>query len=404
MTTPPLPPETSSPPWSSSTKLVVGLTFVAAIAALLVQFRNIIGPLILAFVIAYLLQPIVLRFSHAFKLGWRMSVNLIYLLLVVLLGGLVTLTGFAVVQQIQNLVNFVQRFINDLPSLAADLSTRMYQIGPFQFDFGQLNLQTLSEQLLATIQPLLGSLTSLISSFAASAAVTLGWTLFVLVISYFLLADAGQVEFIRVNVPGYSTDIRRLSMELKKIWNAFLRGQLIVITLVILSYSVLMAILGMRFSIGIAILAGLARFVPYLGPLIVWIVTAVVAIFQGSNYFGLQPWQYAILVLALAIILDQIFDNLVSPRFLGQALGIHPAAVLVAALVATKLIGVIGLVLAAPVLATLILLTRYIVRKMLELDPWPEEEQDQAPGIIVLPWTGGVTRLRDWLHTLQRRQ
>jgi predicted PurR-regulated permease PerM len=377
---------------------------VAAIAALLVQFRNIIGPLILAFVIAYLLQPIVLRFSHAFKLGWRMSVNLIYLLLVVLLGGLVTLTGFAVVQQIQNLVNFVQRFINDLPSLAADLSTRMYQIGPFQFDFGQLNLQTLSEQLLATIQPLLGSLTSLISSFAASAAVTLGWTLFVLVISYFLLADAGQVEFIRVNVPGYSTDIRRLSMELKKIWNAFLRGQLIVITLVILSYSVLMAILGMRFSIGIAILAGLARFVPYLGPLIVWIVTAVVAIFQGSNYFGLQPWQYAILVLALAIILDQIFDNLVSPRFLGQALGIHPAAVLVAALVATKLIGVIGLVLAAPVLATLILLTRYVVRKMLELDPWPEEEQDQAPGIIVLPWTGGVTRLRDWLHTLQRRQ
>ena len=390
-----------SPSWGSTTKLVVGLTFVAVIAALLVQFRNIIGPLLLAFILAYLLHPLAVRFSVNTGLPWRTAVSLIYLILIVLLIAVVTATGLAVVQQIQNLVSFVTRFINDLPALAADLSTRVFQFGPFELDFGQLNLQILSEQLLATVQPLLGSITSLISSFAASTAVTLGWTLFVLVISYFLVADAGQVQVVRVDIPGYNTDIRRLSMELKKIWNSFLRGQLILISLVILSYTVLMTALGMRFSIGIAILAGLARFIPYLGPLIVWIVTVLVALFQPSNYFGLQPWQYAILVLALAIILDQIFDNLVSPRFLGQTLGVHPAAVLVAALVATKLIGVIGLVLAAPVLATMQLLGRYILRKMFDLDPWPVkdpvEEQD------LLPWSVPVNRIKDFLRLLQRR-
>jgi predicted PurR-regulated permease PerM len=78
-------------------------------------------------------------------------------------------------------------------------------------------------------------------------------------------------------------------------------------------------------------------------------------------------------VLVVAVIIDQIFDNLVTPRFLGQTLGVHPAAVLVAAIVAARLIGLIGLVLAAPSLATLSLISRYIVRKS-SPEPFPETE------------------------------
>ena len=86
-----------------------------------------------------------------------------------------------------------------------------------------------------------------------------------------------------------------------------------------------MTVLGTRLALVIALLAGFARFIPYVGNWITWIVTAIVAYLQTSNYFGLDPVQYAALVVILCLVLHLIFDYLVVPRFLGQALGVHPA-------------------------------------------------------------------------------
>ncbi len=385
------------------TKLVVGLTVVAIFAGLIVQFRGIIGPLILAFILTYLIHPVAVRLSKVTNLSWRASVNVVYLILVIILGALFTLTGLAVAQQLQSLVGLVQRFVTGLPELAANLSSQVLRFGPFEFSFKQFDLQALTNQLLATVQPLLGRVGSLVSSFASSAAVTLGYGIFVMLVSYFLLADASQVSdsVIGVDIPGYNTDIRRLGNELREIWNAFLRGQLIIILLILVSYTLLMVVLGMRYALGIAIMAGLARFIPYVGPLATWTVAALVAFFQNSNYFGLQPLYYAILVVACALVLDQVFDNFIGPRILGHTLGVHPAAVLVAAIIATRLIGIVGLVLAAPVLASLELLGRYILRKMFDLDPWPQPEMKPEPR--ELPWKRGVLRLQAWWRRRQQR-
>jgi predicted PurR-regulated permease PerM len=148
-------------------------------------------------------------------------------------------------------------------------------------------------------------------------------------------------------------------------------------------------------------MAGLARFVPYIGPLITWIVLGLVTLLQGSNHFGLPAWQFVILVLGLSMLLDQILDQIVTPRFLGQTLNVHPAAVLVAAIIMANLIGIIGLVLAAPVLATLKLLLRYTIRKMLDLDPWPETDQDIQP--FQMPGSRTIQRVREWWRTLRQK-
>jgi hypothetical protein len=69
--------------------------------------------------------------------------------------------------------------------------------------------------------------------------------------------------------------------------------------------------------------------------------------------------------------------------------------------VATNLIGIIGLLLAAPVLASLNLLTRYVTRKMLDLDPWPSYQYDQqAPD---MPWAALIDRSRSWWQKLNRQ-
>jgi predicted PurR-regulated permease PerM len=86
-----------------------------------------------------------------------------------------------------------------------------------------------------------------------------------------------------------------------------------------------------------------------------------------------------LIAVVLAVLIDQIFDNIITPRIIAQALQVHPAAVLVAAIIAANLLGLLGVVVAAPMLATILLLWRYTMRKMLDLNPWPEPETQPPP-------------------------
>ncbi len=397
----------NSPPWGANIKLIVGLTFVGLVAAFLVRFHTIVVPILLAFILTYLLHPLAFRLSSATRLSWRMSVNVIFLILMISVIALFTLSGLAIVQQFQSLIGVVERFIADLPDLVADWSTRVYAIGPYQLDvsqyMSQTSLESLTSELLSAVQPVLGRAGGLLSTLASGTASILGWGFFVMLVSYFMLADMRKFpdRLVSIEIPGYDADIRRLGRELARIWNAFLRGQVILFTLTILVYTVLLTALGMRYVLGLALLAGLARFVPYIGPWITWTMTVLVAIFQGGNYFHLDAWYYAILVVVLAIIVDQIFDNLISPRLFGQALGVHPAAVLVAAIIAANLLGLVGVMLAAPVLATLTLVGRYVTRKMFNLVTWPEPEGDAKP--LEYPWAKWGQRLQALARAIRAR-
>ncbi len=389
--------DTTSPPpspiWNSGTKLVVGLTFVGILIALLIYFRSIIGPLLLAIILAYVLHPVAGYLNQKTRLTWRWSVNLVFIVFVLIVLSILAVSGFAIVQQIQSLINLINSFTRDLPGFVEDLASQSYSIGPYQFGLRENDLQALANQVLDILQPVLGRFGSIVSSFAASALVTLGWIMFVLVIAYFLLARTGQVtdEMIKFDIPGYNDDIKRMNREFRRIWNVFLRGQMVIFLLAIVLYSILLTTLGVRYALGIAIMAGIARFIPYVGPFLVWIITALVAFFQSANYFGLEPWIYTVVVVGLCLILDAVLDNIIVPKFHGDTLGLHPAAVLVAALIAARLIGFVGLVLAAPVLATMVLVSRYFLRKMLDQDPWPPSEFETQTSNI--PWNEFFSRL-----------
>ncbi len=401
MTTP-QPSHPASPGWSSTTKLIVGLSITAVIAILLIQFRFILGPLIMAFVVAYLMQPVAAYFSRITHLSWKPSVNLVFLIFVVSLITLVFMLGLVVVQQGQSLYKVVESFITDLPNLVEELTSQTYQVGPFVIDFSQTNLEDVVNQVIPNLQSPLSQIGSIITSLASGTLGTLGWILFSLVIAFFLLTETTTVSdaLVPIEIPFYGPDMRMLGIELRKVWNAFLRGQVIVIGLVIVTYSIFLLVMGVRYSLALALLLGIARLIPYIGPLIAWATTFVVILFQSGNYFGLEQWQYGLIVMGIGLLIDQVYDNLVSPRLLGDTLGIHPAALLVMAIVGANLLGVVGLILAAPVLATLMLVVRYVTRKMLDLDPFPPET-DRLP-VHKLRWKGLRTFVR-YLRSKFRR-
>ncbi len=369
---PPTPRRSFSPPWSNTTKLVVALTLVAVIAGFFIKFRNIVGPLLMAFLLAYMLYPVAKYMRRRLPTSWRVSVTLIYVFLLVVILGILVGGGFVLVDQILALIKFLESQLTNLPKLIDQLTAAPIKIGPFTLRLGTTELQGLTTQLFGTIQPLFSSLGGVVASFASSAIVLIGWTLFVVLISYFILAELQGVpeEMIGLNIPGYEADVERMKVELGRIWNAFLRGQVIIMVLIVLVYSVLLGVLGVRFFYGLALLAGLARFVPYVGPAITWTAYGLVSYFQGYNPFGLHPFTYALIIVGLALLTDMVLDYFVTPRLLGNVLRVHPAMVMVAAIMGATLLGVIGVVLAAPVLATLKLFLTYALRKLSDQDPW----------------------------------
>jgi predicted PurR-regulated permease PerM len=377
-----VPPHTS-PHWSSITKLLVGLMMIGIVAFLLIHFQSLISPLLLILIIAYLLHPLAALIANKLGISWRAAVNLLYLTILVCIIGLLTVGGIGLVQQVQSLIIQVQSIINDIPAMIEELSKQVYQIGPLTLDMSVLVNNAVIQQVLSFIQPLLGRTGNIVAAFASGAVQILGWLFFILIVSYFIISESNGLtrNMIRIDVPGYSEDLRKLGSQLGRIWNAFLRGQLILFLLAFMTYAIVLNILGVKYALGLALMAGLARFLPYIGPAILWITMALVTFFQANKPFNLEahPLIYVAIVVATGLIIDQIMDNYVSPRLMAQTLRVHPAAVLVAALIMADLVGILGVVIAAPLLASLTLLGRYTMRKMFDLDPFPPFESVPRP-------------------------
>jgi uncharacterized protein YneF (UPF0154 family) len=108
---------------------------------------------------------------------------------------------------------------------------------------------------------------------------------------------------------------------------------------------------------------------------------ALVTFFQPNHPFGLSALGYMALVVIITSIIDWIIDSFVTPRIMASTLKVHPAAVLVAAIIAANLLGILGVVIAAPFLASVTLLGKYTARKLFDMDPWPEKQPEPAPPI-----------------------
>jgi predicted PurR-regulated permease PerM len=352
--------------------------------------------LLLVFIFSYLLHPAASFISRKLRFSWRAAVGLLYLMILILLLGLLTLGGVGLVNQIQSLITILQNSLDQLPTYIASVAAWAARYG---VDLSHLDLNSVSDQLLTFGRSLLSQMGSVISTVAGSAASFLGWTLFILLVSFFVLAESGGLrrDILKVDLPGYTEDWLRLGDELSRIWNAFLRGQIIIFGATFAIYFVVLTVLGVRYSIGLALAAGFARFVPYVGPAINWTILGLVTFFNPM--FGMQPFWYALMVILIALIIDQIFDNIVSPRVMADALRVHPAAVLVAAIISANLLGVLGVVIAAPMLATLELFGQYTVRKMFDLDPWPEPRISSAD----TPQVSLSARLREAWQSVRKK-
>jgi predicted PurR-regulated permease PerM len=289
---------------------------------------------------------------------------------------IVLLTSVAAVDQGVALAQSVDQFAEDLPEYADSVPDDIEILG-LTIEIGS-RIEGALEGLTGNLGRAVQTAIDLIVGFAAGAATFLGWSVFAVLVSFFVLQSAGpkpSAALDGVTVPGYGHDVRRLQREMKKVWRAYLGGMITLSFINFIAYLVVLWVLGVENALALAVLAAVARFIPYVGALVSWTVTALVVLFQGTHILGLGRWEHLVIVLFAIVLVDQALDQFVTPKIMGQALGVHPAAVMVAVIIAAGLIGPVGLILASPVLASVWLFVRYVGRKMLDLDPWPKPSE-----------------------------
>jgi len=394
--------ETSSPRWSSMTKLVVALIAIVLVGLTASRFQFLVIPLISAAMIAYLLHPIITFIASRFKWPRALVSGLLYVLIILLVLGLATGLGIYIVTQIASLNDVIQQIILGLPQRLDELIHSQYLVFGFTIDLNKFDFTNVYSQIVNAIQPAISQVGTQIGGAASSTAEFLGWMFFILLISFYIVNDmpnmSGRIQRFAAD-PGYQWDVRRLLHETQKIWNAFLRGQLtLALTNSALNW-IGLTILGVRYSFIIGGLSGFFIFIPYVGPLTVTAVAAGVALFQPGNWLGLDPLPYAGVVILWLFLTQQFGDYVLSPRIIGQHLELNPAIILVGALMGASLGGFVGLLLSAPILATLKLLGLYAWRKMFDQPPFDDEDEQKEHKSF-------FSNLRTWLARLQlgRRQ
>jgi predicted PurR-regulated permease PerM len=351
---------------------LVGLTGIVLAGAVIVRFRALIQLLVIAGIVAFLLVPIVRLIHRRSRLSWRLATHLVFLMLIVLVVIGFTATGLALAQEVQSLVLTVQNILLDLPGLLEDVSAMVIVVGPLRVDLAQFDLPSLAEQAMAYVRPFLGEASGVVTSLAGGAIETVARMAFILAAAYYFTLDQPIFSQLwkRTLLPGYQYDWSRLQVALDRIWAAFLRGQIVLGLVIAIVVTIGLSIIGVRNALVLGLVAGLLEFLPIVGPFVAGAIAALVAFFQGSNWWGLDPLIFTLVVIAFFIIVQQLENNLLVPRILGNALSLHPVAILVAAVIGATLAGVLGILLSAPTVATLILLGRYVYRKGFDLPPW----------------------------------
>ena len=347
--------------------VVIGLVVAAAIFAFFI--RSTIPVLILAVLVAYLLNPLVVFLTRRFRMPRLAACALIYLVLIALLIE-------ASILVMPNLVRQVATIAGDFDALVARLLNVFGTLPLVSGWVGALN----AEQVSAQLQQELGAALEQSPRFLAGAASSLLNVFLVLVLSFYFLKDADFFfEKIRAAVPdAYRADFERITRELDEVWAGFLRGQVLLAIIIGIVTTVALMILGVRNSLLLGLLAGILEVVPTLGPIIAMIPAVLIAFFQGSTNWAIDSTLFALIVILTYFGIQQLENHLVVPNVLGASVDLPPVIILIGTVIGASLAGILGIFLAAPVIATGRLFFRYVTHKLLE--PLPDATVAEARG------------------------
>lgn len=429
MTSPsPFPP---SPTWSPRMRRTVALSLLLGGLVFLWFVRDVLPLIIVSSLIAYILHPmvhvlaervLVFPFMGAgVRRGCGALIAFLFVFFLITIGLLVIVPlllsqleefGRSIPRLLTSIERDLERILSQPLALSGEivllegepiiplerLAEALGVASPREvIQLSSLDLTVATEAFLGS----LGSLTGSAFGFLGGAFTTVINLTFLLMLTFYMLKD-GEVfldYILRIAPPGYEGDAQRLSRELGKVWNAYVRGQLILC--VVMGFAVYFAalLLGLPNAPILGLLAGVFEFIPTLGPLLALIPAAFLALVSQSTTLPfLEGVPFMLTVIVVWTGLQNIEAIFLVPRVMGDSLDLHPYVVIVGVLGGAALAGAIGVILAAPFIASGRIVTRYVYGKTTGRSPFIAYQENAPPR---LPWLSQL--LAPGIRALYRR-
>jgi predicted PurR-regulated permease PerM len=326
--------------------LAVGLL----LAALVVSLGPVLAPFIAAAILAYALNPAVDRLAtqHLGRLRMPRSVAVIAVMLLFLAAMLALMLIVLPIMQRQ-IPLLHEQIPGGLARLNAFLSPKLQELG-IRVRLDEIGIRRIVSQYLATSGDEIWS--SVLASAKVGGAAVLGWiaTLMLLPIAlFYLLLDwhAGLARIRNMIPRRWAGKVVEFGREVDGLLAQYLRGQLAVMVVLSIYYAAALGIAGFDVAVPVGVITGVLGFIPYLGFGLGLVLALISAILQFDGLHGL-------LLVAVIYGTGQVIESFIlTPRLVGERIGLHPLTVIFALLAFGHLFGFVGVLLALPASAIL---------------------------------------------------
>jgi predicted PurR-regulated permease PerM len=215
------------------------------------------------------------------------------------------------------------------------------------------------------------------------------WVLVIIVSIHIFMTEWPRMRdgLITLVPPGHQDDVSELYRRVRRVWMAYLRGQIVLMLIVGVVFTIAWIVLGIPGALVLGVLAGLFTLVPDVGPFLAAVLAIGVALLEGSNWIELPNFLVAGIVLAVYLVLINLKNFFLRPIIMGRSVQMNEALVFIAIMIATILEGIMGALLVVPVLASVMLILDYLRRRVLDLPPFADEVQQNfvAPAEEISP-------------------
>ena len=332
---------------------IVAIAIIALTYILLSKLSNVLTPFFIAWLIAYILYPIVCFFQYRCRLKYRaLSITVTLLLIIGLLIGSLYLIIPPVTDEIVRLKDIIINYVNT----KTEQGTLTYEIE--QYIKNNINIEKLSKSMTFTditaiLEERVPQLFNILSS-SISAIIGVVCSLMAIIYLFFILNDYETMSngLIRMIPKDNRPFVQGIFNDVKDGMNKYFRGQSLIAFLVGILFAIGFVIIDFPLAIPLGLFIGMLNLVPYLQGL-GFIPTIILALLKAHDT-GENFWAIIIAALAVFAIVQAIQDWILVPRIMGKMTGLNAATILLALSVWGALLGFVGLIIALP-LTTLII-------------------------------------------------
>ncbi|MGQ2921365.1 MAG: AI-2E family transporter [Hydrogenophaga sp.] len=342
---------------SHQIRALLWATIAVVIWLLFTLLAPVLMPFLLAAVLAYALHPLVERLRARGVPRWLGAGMAISLLMLVLLAVFLLIVP-VITKQVPLLREQVPDLLNRLNAWLTPLAARLGV--SLSVDVGLVR-EWLTRLVSGHEGEILDHLLSSLRIGGSALAAVVGNLFLMPIVAYYLLLDWNNlVERTKTLIPPrWRTSVQGFLDETDEVLGQYLRGQLLVMGLLAVFYAVALALVGLNLALPIGVFTGLAVFVPYLGFGVGLVLALLAALLEFQTVLGVA-------LVAAVYGVGQVVESLyLTPRLLGERIGLHPIAVIFALLAFGHLFGFVGVLIALPASAVLLVAIRRLRQRYL---------------------------------------